>query len=150
MARPRRPQAALPPLPPPGISPGERLRMLRVERGLSLSQLAKLAGVRKGTLVDIERGRTLMPHHDTLARIAAVFGMTVDVLRRQTGMHGGLFPTLRREETREGAHWSPRTERVALLMETLPVDEQTYVEAICQFLQARQRMPGIGHKGEQR
>ena len=124
--------------------------MLRMERGLSLSVLAKLAGVRKGTLVDIERGRTQIPHHDTLVRIAAVFGMTVEALRRQTGMHGGLSSSTRRHDARERTRWSPRTERVALLMETLSVDEQSYVEAMCRFLQARQSVPGTERKGARR
>ncbi len=150
MARTQRLSAVLPPLPPPGISPHERLRMLRMERGLSQRQLAKLAGVRQATLVDIERGRTLMPHHDTLVQIAAVFGMTVEVLRRQTGMHGGLFSAARTDGTLKRPCWSPRTERVARLMETLSVDEQTYVEAICQFLQARQHVPGMHLKGGRR
>jgi transcriptional regulator with XRE-family HTH domain len=151
MARPRRAPAVLPPLPPPGVPPRERLRSLRLERGLSLNQLARLAGMRKATLVNIERGRTLVPHHDTLARIAAVFGLTADVLRRQIGMHGPLHSSsARRNDAPEQRRWSPRTERVALLMETLSTEEQAYIEAMCRLFQARQFVPDVEGKGARR
>lgn len=44
---------------------GRRLRALRVERGLSLSELARRAGVGKGTLSELETGRR-NPTLDTL------------------------------------------------------------------------------------
>ena len=39
------------------INLGARLRELRVERGMSLSELARRAGVGKGSLSEIESGR---------------------------------------------------------------------------------------------
>lgn len=48
-----------------GAQVGQRLRALRVERGLSLSELARRAGLGKGTLSELESGQR-NPTLDTL------------------------------------------------------------------------------------
>jgi transcriptional regulator with XRE-family HTH domain len=58
-----------------------RLRVLRAERGLTLRAAAKLTGVAKETLSDLERGRR-HPHDPTLAKIAKGYDMPVEELLR--------------------------------------------------------------------
>ncbi|MCU7786390.1 helix-turn-helix domain-containing protein [Pyrobaculum sp. 3827-6] len=54
---------------------GRRISELRERRGLSITQLAKLAGVSKSTLWDIENGK-IMPTITTLWSIANALGVT--------------------------------------------------------------------------
>src|SRR3712207_5854189 len=114
MPRHRRPTAPLPPLPAPAVLPHQRLWALRAERRISIDQLAELAGVRPATICDLERGLTQIPQRRTLQKLAAAFGMSVDELRRQIGMHGPLHraPELGHAVT-AGRHLSPRAEMIA-------------------------------------
>jgi transcriptional regulator with XRE-family HTH domain len=57
------------------LLPG-RLRLARAERGLTLRQAAKLTGVAKETLSDLERGRR-SPHTPTLYKIAQGYEIPV-------------------------------------------------------------------------
>ena len=140
MARPRHAPAPLPPVPLPAVRPHERLRALRTQRGLSQAQFAALAGVRKATVVAIERGETLMPNQATLVKLAVVLGMTLDDLRRQTGMYGPLYVPARADPARDAAthrRFSPRAEEIAALVDTLPVKEQELIATLCRYLRAR-------------
>ena len=141
MARPRHAPAPLPPVPLPAVRPHERLRALRTQRGLSQAQFAALAGVRKATVVAIERGETLMPNQATLVKLAVVLGMTLDDLRRQTGMYGLLYvpPTVAPapDAAARGRRFSPRAEQIAELVDTLPVKEQELIATLCRYLRAR-------------
>jgi len=123
------------------VRPHERLRALRTERGLSQSQFAALAGVRKATVVAIERGETLMPNQGTLLKLAVVLGMTLDDLRRQTGMFGPLYVPAMTDPARVAAaqrrRFSPRAEQIAALVDTLPVKEQELIETLCRYFRAR-------------
>src|SRR5919112_2825291 len=56
-----------------------KLRVLRVERGLTLRDAEQLTGVDKDTLSKIERGRR-HPHDVTLAKIADGYGVPVEEL----------------------------------------------------------------------
>ena len=58
---------------------GHRLRLMRVERGLSLREAARRAGVVKETISDIERGHT-HPYDVTLAKLAKVYEVPVEEL----------------------------------------------------------------------
>jgi transcriptional regulator with XRE-family HTH domain len=51
---------------------GRKLRLMRAERGLSLREAARRAGVVKETISDIERGKT-HPYDVTLAKLAEVY-----------------------------------------------------------------------------
>ena len=141
MARPRHAPAPLPPIPAPAVRPHERLRALRTERGLSQAQFATLAGVRKATVVAIERGETLMPNQGTLLKLAVVLGMTLDDLRRQTGMFGPLYVPPTTDPAQAAAaqdrRFSPRAEQIAALVDTLPVKEQELIETLCRYFRAR-------------
>lgn len=48
---------------------GERMRQVRLQRGLTQADLAKLAGMSATTVSRIERGR-LVPHQHTLQHLA--------------------------------------------------------------------------------
>jgi transcriptional regulator with XRE-family HTH domain len=61
------------------ISLGRKLRLLRVERQMSLRQAAAKAGVVKETISDIERGLT-HPQDVTLAKLARAYGVPVEEL----------------------------------------------------------------------
>jgi transcriptional regulator with XRE-family HTH domain len=58
---------------------GHRLRLMRVERGLSLREAARRAGVVKETISDIERGHT-HPYDVTLAKLAKALEVPVEEL----------------------------------------------------------------------
>lgn len=55
---------------------GSNLNGIRTQRGITFEQLAKLAGVSKGMLVQIEQGRT-NPSVGTLCKIANALGVAV-------------------------------------------------------------------------
>ena len=138
MAHKRRAPAPLPPLPPTGVLPHERLGALRRERRLSQAQLAALAGIRKATVVDLERGRTQVPNQSTLRSLATVFGMSLDEFRRALGMHGALQSVPPAERTApEGRRLSPRAEQLAGLFDSLPIGEQELIEHLCGYFHAR-------------
>jgi transcriptional regulator with XRE-family HTH domain len=56
---------------------GHRLRVMRAERGLSLREAARRAGVVKETISDIERGHT-HPYDVTLAKLARAYDVPVE------------------------------------------------------------------------
>jgi transcriptional regulator with XRE-family HTH domain len=66
---------------------GHRLRLMRVERGLSLREAARRAGVVKETISDIERGHT-HPYDVTLAKIARGYGVPVEELLEEPALAG--------------------------------------------------------------
>ncbi len=141
MTRPRRTPLPLPQLPPAGVPPHRRLWQLRTERRLSLAELGRLAGLRPATICEIERGKTDMPEPQTLDKLAHAFGVSAAELRRQLGMHGPahVLPAPEHEAIHH-PRWSPRAEQIAGLVETLPVEEQEFVERLCSYLQARRRV----------
>ena len=53
---------------------GERIRMLREQRGLSQSELARLLGVHKQTVSDVERGRQKRFAPEAEERLKELFG----------------------------------------------------------------------------
>lgn len=58
---------------------GHRLRLMRAERGLSLREAARRAGVVKETISGIERGHT-HPYDVTLAKLAKAYEVPVEAL----------------------------------------------------------------------
>jgi transcriptional regulator with XRE-family HTH domain len=65
----------------------DRLRKLRLAKGLSQERLAKLSGVTQATLSDIETGRQAGMHADTLAALAHALDEDANYIR--TGRRGG-------------------------------------------------------------
>lgn len=82
------------------ITPGQRVRLLRTEKGLTLAELSKKVGIGASYLSEIERGR-VSPAPATLGRIAEALGTSM------TGILGplaGLGTRLR--QTREELGYS--------------------------------------------
>lgn len=63
----------------PYIEFGQRLQELRNNLGLTRAQLGEKCGVAQSTIVNYEKG-TRIPFADTAAKMAAVFGLTVEEL----------------------------------------------------------------------
>lgn len=59
---------------------GETIRKYRQEKGISQDKLSKLADVAFHTIVKIESGDTPNPTIDTVKKIAAALGVSVDEL----------------------------------------------------------------------
>ena len=59
---------------------GERIRKYRLQKGLSQDKLSKAADVAFHTIVKIESGDTPNPTIDTIKKIAAALGVSVDEL----------------------------------------------------------------------
>lgn len=62
------------------LSIGERIRKYRLQKGLSQDKLSKAADVAFHTIVKIESGDTPNPTIDTIKKIAAALGVSVDEL----------------------------------------------------------------------
>ncbi len=65
---------------------GDRLRQLRELRGMSLTEIAKNAGIAKSYLAKLERGEVGNPGVTTLAKIGQVLGTTLPQLLAQPTM----------------------------------------------------------------
>ena len=63
---------------------GERVRLLRRERALTQAALARLAGVSRPYVSDIERGAAI-PSMETLDAIATALGISLNELLADTG-----------------------------------------------------------------
>ncbi|OZI13524.1 transcriptional regulator [Bacillaceae bacterium SAS-127] len=59
---------------------GKRIRALRVEQGLSLTELASRAGVAKSYISSVEREIQLNPSIQFLSKISAVLNVSVEKL----------------------------------------------------------------------
>jgi transcriptional regulator with XRE-family HTH domain len=63
---------------------GRRLRLMRAERGFSLREASRRAGVAKETISEIERGHT-HPYDVTLAKLARAYDVPVGDLLEEPG-----------------------------------------------------------------
>ena len=90
---------------------GHKLRLMRAERGLSLREAARRAGVVKETISDIERGKT-HPYDVTLAKLAQAYEVPIERLLEEPVPLGDASEAGRREPSLLG---NPRI--VALLRE---------------------------------
>src|SRR5258708_7478994 len=59
------------------VASGERIKLRRAEKGLSLAELARRADISKGYLHSIESGETRSPSAEILFRIATELGTTI-------------------------------------------------------------------------
>jgi transcriptional regulator with XRE-family HTH domain len=59
---------------------GERIRSLRMARGLSQEEVARRTGIGLKSYGDLERGRTRDPHYSTLRGVARALGVRVEEL----------------------------------------------------------------------
>jgi XRE family transcriptional regulator, master regulator for biofilm formation len=67
---------------------GERVKKYRLEKGLSLSELAERAGVAKSYLSSIERSIQTNPSIQFLEKVSAVLGISVEALLQ--GEHSAI------------------------------------------------------------
>lgn len=58
---------------------GEKLRTLRMRRGLTTRELGELLGVNQSHVTRMEQGQR-MPNVAMVMKVAAIFGVTVDQL----------------------------------------------------------------------
>jgi transcriptional regulator with XRE-family HTH domain len=58
---------------------GDRLKKLRLEKGLTIREVAKIFNISKSTVSDYERGRTT-PNYELLIKMADYFNVTTDYL----------------------------------------------------------------------
>ncbi|WP_017755130.1 helix-turn-helix domain-containing protein [Calidifontibacillus oryziterrae] len=86
---------------------GKKIRDLRIKRGLSLSELAKLSGVSKSYLSFIERGKQTNPSIEVVEKIAAAL---------QTDMQSILNVALPKKQTK-GAPIDLDTDVIQLAIE---------------------------------
>ena len=72
---------------------GDRIRQRRADTGLSAAELARRAGISKGYLSVIERGRSVRPSGDVLARLATALGTTIaDLLGQEVRPRAATIP----------------------------------------------------------
>jgi transcriptional regulator with XRE-family HTH domain len=87
---------------------GHKLRLMRAERGLSLREAARQAGVVKETISDIERGHT-HPYDVTLAKLAKVYDVPLEELLEEPALAGKAEAP---EETWQPAEESEEEQRI--------------------------------------
>ncbi len=79
-----------------GLSLGDKIRLLRTEKGFSIQDLARRAGISLSYLSEIERG-TVYPALSTLKRIAAGLEVSVSSIMGNEGSLGHKLKALREE-----------------------------------------------------
>ncbi len=79
-----------------GLSLGDKIRLMRSEKNLSLQDLANRAGISLSYLSEIERG-TVYPALNTLKRIAEGLGVPPSAVMGQEGSLGHKLKALREE-----------------------------------------------------
>jgi transcriptional regulator with XRE-family HTH domain len=79
-----------------GLSLGDRIRMMRVDKDFSLQELGQKAGVSPSYLSEIERG-TVYPALNTLKRIAEALDVSASTLIAREGSLGEKLKALREE-----------------------------------------------------
>ncbi|HAP32869.1 MAG TPA: transcriptional regulator [Firmicutes bacterium] len=79
-----------------GISLGERVRLLRQERGLSLQELAESAGLSYSYICEIERG-LVKPSLRALRKTAAALNVPVNQIKASGNSLGGKIARVRQE-----------------------------------------------------
>jgi transcriptional regulator with XRE-family HTH domain len=70
---------------------GNKLKRMRIEKGVSLSKLSEQTGISKSYLSLIERNIQKKPSLDILAKIAETFGVKVEDLVRREEAETELF-----------------------------------------------------------
>lgn len=72
---------------------GEYLRLLRIDRGMSLRQVEKITKISNSYLSQIERGERNIPNFSILKRLAEAYGVKVtDFFEHVEGQTGNIMP----------------------------------------------------------
>jgi len=98
----------------------ETLKRLRVERGLSVADLASASGISKPYIWQIESGRRQNPSGEKLQRLATALGVTIaDLIGASEGIPAETLeeapPSLKEFVTRRGRALGVRREDVEML-----------------------------------
>ncbi len=59
---------------------GDKIRLLRTEKKISIRKMAEITGLSKSTLSDIENNKSKKPTVDTIGRIAKALGVPISEL----------------------------------------------------------------------
>jgi transcriptional regulator with XRE-family HTH domain len=102
------------------VSVSKRLKQLRLEKGLSVADLAEQAGVSKPYIWQIEYGRRQNPSGDKLQKLASALGVTIaDLIGSPAGIPeevlGEAPESLRAFAKRRGKRLGLRREDVEML-----------------------------------
>jgi transcriptional regulator with XRE-family HTH domain len=92
---------------------GRRLRLMRAERGLSLREAARRAGVVKETISEIERGKT-HPYDVTLAKLAKAYDVPLEELLEEEPVPLGEAPGMAGRPSIIDVAWDAARRQVAL------------------------------------
>ncbi|MGQ9823671.1 MAG: helix-turn-helix domain-containing protein [Desulfotomaculales bacterium] len=122
-------------IPPDIDSLGKRIRKLRLQRGLSVTELARQAGVSPGLISQVERGYTI-PLLDTLEAIAGILGVSLSFfLSKEESVQ--IFLKGLTEETKE-VFCDPKVRSLLRALNDCNVKEFRYVlEFISMFIRQR-------------
>jgi transcriptional regulator with XRE-family HTH domain len=107
---------------------GERIRALRIERGLSQEEVARRTDIGLRAYGDLERGHTQDPHYSTLRGIARALGVPVTELLEELSVPLAETPEAGRIEELERRHvavlrsWTAYINRLAELAEPTAQD----------------------------
>lgn len=82
---------------PAGLGLGERLRLVRQERGVSLTELARSAGISDSYLSEVERG-VVSPSARVLRRLAECLGVPLSALMDEKGLVGARLKEAREQQ----------------------------------------------------
>lgn len=111
-----------------------RLRVLRAERGLSLTEAAERAGIQRQTLARLERGDR-HPHDVTLAKLAHAYGVPVEDLLEEPAPLSEASATGQpetgpsgRSRSRSGSSAEPHLTIPEEALSELEADELRYIE----------------------
>lgn len=112
---------------------GDRIRLLREQKGWSTYRLSKAARVASGYLSEVENGLKKNPSAFVLARIAQALGTSVDYLVGNTNDPSPI--------TDESASLSPteRLERLGAMLRSEGATEED-VKTIMELLESRRRL----------
>lgn len=97
---------------------GSTVRRLREERGLSMSELARQAGVGISTVLATERGKT-SPTESTVRKLAIAFGVSLQIIYGVEPSEISVGETIPGLENRLGKHVRALRKAIGITMEEL-------------------------------
>jgi transcriptional regulator with XRE-family HTH domain len=93
---------------------GETVRQLRQMRGWKQAELARRSGIHQAMISNLERDRYASPTGETLERLAAAFGVSVDMLLHGDTGSADQPPLWLRQFERYGHLLTPKQRQMIL------------------------------------
>lgn len=97
------------------MTPGERIKKLRQNAGLSQEKLAEMVGVSRQAVTKWEAGQSA-PGTENLFRLAEIFGTTVDMLIRREKPDAQTLAAAKAQKTKINLLWTLAAAAVYLLI----------------------------------